>query len=106
MLLAKAGLLDDVKYTAGIWDKVSHYFDFIPEQNNLHQPFVHDKNIITAIVFAFREFEMETIWALGLDCGGNFFKPVSREYTREELIFKMGDADFAEFRKELERYEN
>lgn len=106
MLLAKAGLLDDVAYTSGVWEEINRHFDFIPKESNLHQPLVKDRNIITAIGFAFREFAAETLKALGLDCEGAFFEPVTRAYTKDELTFEMGAENFAEFLKELKPYEN
>ncbi len=105
MLLAKAGLLNGVAYTSGVWEEINRHFDFIPKEGNLHQPLVKDKNIITAIGFAFREFAAETIRALGLDWEGAFFEPVGRAYTKDELTFEMGEKNFAEFLKELEPYE-
>lgn len=105
LLLAKAGLLADVKYTGGMWDEFSRVFDFIPCENNLHQPVVRDRNIITAIGFAFREFAIETIRALGLSCEDHLFAPVKREYTREELTFKMGEDNFTEFLEEFKQYQ-
>jgi len=43
LLLAKAGLLDGIQYTAGIWDRMIESHDFISEKNNQHQPVVKDQ---------------------------------------------------------------
>lgn len=105
MLLAKAGLLDDVHFTSGVFDEVCQHLDFIPYQNIIHQPVVRDKNFITAIGFAYRDFAVETIKALGIDeCEGGLFNGVTREYTEEELTFKMGEDHFKEFMNEYNNY--
>lgn len=104
MLLAKAGILDNISYTSGIWEEINQYLDFIPSVNNLHKPLVHDKNIITAIGFAFREFAAETLQALGLECEKNIFGSIQREYSKEELTFSMGEENFKEFLKEYSEY--
>lgn len=105
MLLAKAGLLENVKFTSGIWDEISQNLDFIPYENVIHQPLVKDKNIITAMGFAFKEFAEETIRTLGIDmCENGIFNGVTGEYCEKELIFKMGDENFKEFMEEYNSY--
>lgn len=106
MLLAKAGLLENVKFTCGIFDEVCRALDFIPYDNIVHQPIVRDKNFITAIGFAFREFAEETIRALGIDeCKNGLFNGVTREYTEAELTVQMGEEHFREFMKEYGQYQ-
>lgn len=105
MLLAKAGLLDDVHFTCGIWDEICQNLDFIPYKNMIHKPLVKDKNVITAIGFAYKEFAIETIRSLGIDeCENGLFNGITKEYTEEELIFKMGEDHFKEFIKEYNSY--
>lgn len=107
MLLAKAGLLENVRFTCGIFDEVCRELDFIPYENIVHQPVVRDGSIITAIGFAFREFAEETIRALGIDnCRGGLFHGVTRVYTEEELTFPMGEEHFREFMDEYRQYQN
>ena len=105
ILLAKAGLLEDVHFTSGIWDEISKNIDFIPYENIIHKPIVKDKNFITAIGFAYKEFAIETIRTLGIDeCKNGLFNGITREYTEEELIYKMGDDNFKEFMEEYKNY--
>lgn len=105
MLLAKAGLLDDVHFTCGIFDEICRALDFIPYDNIIFQPFVRDGNFITAVGFAFREFAEETIRALGIDeCEDGLFTGVTREYTQEELRVNMGEAHFREFMSEYNSF--
>lgn len=47
MLLAKAGLLDDVQFVSGMWDEIATRLDFVPHKNRVYKPVVKDKNIIT-----------------------------------------------------------
>lgn len=106
MLLAKAGLLDGVRFTCGIFDEVCRALPFIPYDNIVYQPVVRDKNIITAIGFAFREFAEETIRALGIDeCKNGLFNGVTRTYTEEELTVQMGEENFWEFMEEYMGYQ-
>lgn len=80
-------------------------FPFIKNENFIHQPVVKDKNIITALGFAFREFAQIVLNELGLDVGESFMLPVTKEYTEEELTFYWDDNDYQEFLKELKEYQ-
>lgn len=107
MLLARAGLLDDVHFTSGIWDEICQNLEYIPYKNIVHKPIVKDKNFITAIGFAYKEFAIEIIRTLGIDeCKNGLFNGITREYTEEELTFKMGEENFKEFMEEYNRYMN
>lgn len=104
MLLAKAGLLDDHKFTGAIWDEIIGYCDFMPRQNLVHTPVCRDKNIITADGFAFREFATEVLRAVGISSEETILPGVTREYSEEELTYRMGDDNFKEFVAEYEGY--
>ncbi|WP_333813749.1 DJ-1/PfpI family protein [Muricomes intestini] len=106
LLLAKAGLLSEVKFTAGIFMQMLDVFSFIKKENFIHQPVVKDKNIITAIGFAFREFAQLVLNELGLDVGESFMFPVTKEYTEDELTFYWENDDYQEFLNELKEYQN
>ena len=106
MLLAKAGLLEDIHFTCGIFDEICQALEFIPYKNIIYQPLVRDRNFITAIGFAFREFAVETIRVLGIDaCENGLFSGVTRAYTEEELMVQMGEANFREFMEEYRGYQ-
>lgn len=105
LLLARAGLLDDVKFTAGFWEEIGETLEFVPHRNLIHQPLVRDGNLITAMGFAYREFAIETIRTLGIDpCEKGLFNGVTREYTEDELVFRMGQENFREFMEEYNSY--
>ncbi|MGF7142751.1 4-methyl-5(b-hydroxyethyl)-thiazole monophosphate biosynthesis [Anaerotaenia torta] len=105
LLLAKAGLLSEVKFTAGIFMQMVDLFSFIKKENFIHQPVVKDKNIITSIGFAFREFAKLVLNELGLEVGEAFMLPVTKEYTEDELTFYWEDNDYQEFLEELKEYQ-
>jgi|LSQX01.1.fsa_nt_gb 4-methyl-5(b-hydroxyethyl)-thiazole monophosphate biosynthesis len=105
LLLAKAGLLNETKFTAGIFMEMIEVFPFINRENFLHQPLVKDNNIITAIGFAFREFAMLVLNELGLEVDKSFMLPVTREYTEDELTYYFEDNDYQEFLSELKKYQ-
>lgn len=105
LLLAKAGLLDKHKFTAGFFMQMVDHFPFIPGENFVHQPLVEDGNVVTAIGFAFREFAAAVLKRLGFDPGEDLMWPVDRKYSEEELTFYWEEADYQEFLQELEEYQ-
>ncbi len=104
LLLCRAGLLDNTKFTAGFFMQMAEMFDFIKTENFIHKPLCEDKNIITGIYMAFREFAELVLKRLGYDVGEDFMMPVQREYTEEELTFYWTDEEYEEFREELKSY--
>lgn len=66
ILLAKAGLLEDITFTGGIWQNFFGYFDFLSKENLMPKTIHQDKNIITAIGFAHQEFAKKVLATLGL----------------------------------------
>lgn len=106
MLLAKAGLLEDVHFTSGIWEEICQSLDFIPHQNILHRPLVKEKNIITAVGFAFREFAEEVIRTLGIDpCEPGLFRGIYKEFTEQEMTHFMGEENFQHFLQKYQQWQ-
>lgn len=105
MLLAKAGLLENIHFTSGIWREMAEYLDFIPHQNMIQKPLVIDQRFITAIGYAFREFAAAVIRSLGLDEEAfEIFKPA--DLNKEEPKHYMGEENFQEFLMEYQSYQN
>ena len=102
LLLAKAGLLNDTKFTGGIWQNFFDYFEFLPRENFQPKVVVKDKNIITVIGFANLEFARKVILSLGLaENTDNYFKE-QNEYSEEDLIFTLSDKEFEEVKQSIE----
>ena len=102
ILLAKAGLLNDTKFTGGIWQNFFDYFEFLPRENFKAKAVLQDKNIITAIGFAHQEFTRKVILGLGLaENTDNYFKE-QNEYSEEDLIFTLSDKEFDEVKQSIE----
>ena len=102
LLLAKAGLLNDTKFTGGIWQNFFDYFEFLPRENFQPKLVVQDKNIITAIGFAHQEFARKVILSLGLvENTDNYFKE-QNEYSEENLIFTLSDEEFNQVKQSIE----
>ena len=102
ILLAKAGLLNDTKFTGGIWQNFFDYFEFLPRENFQPKVLVQDKQIITAIGFAHQEFARRVILSLGLaENTDNYFKE-QNEYSEEDLIFTLSDKEFDEVKQSIE----
>ena len=102
LLLAKAGLLKDTKFTGGIWQNFFDYFEFLPRENFQPKLVVQDKQIITAIGFAHQEFARKVILRLGLAADtDNYFKE-QNEYAEEDLIFTLSDEEFDQVKQSIE----
>ena len=102
LLLAKAGLLKDTKFTGGIWQNFFDYFEFLPRENFQPKLVVQDKQIITAIGFAHQEFARKVILSLGLaENTDNYFKE-KNEYAAEDLIFTLSDQEFDQVKQSIE----
>ena len=102
LLLAKAGLLNDTKFTGGIWQNFFDYFEFLPRENFKAKAVLQDKNIITAIGFAHLEFARKVIFSLGLaENTDNYFKE-QNEYSEEDLIFTLSDEEFNQVKQSIE----
>ena len=102
LLLAKAGLLNDTKFTGGIWQNFFDYFEFLPRENFQPKVLVQDKQIITAIGFAYQEFARKVILGLGLaENTDNYFKE-QNEYAEEDLIFTLSEEEFDQVKQSIE----
>lgn len=102
LLLAKAGMLKDTKFTGGIWQNFFDYFEFLPRENFQPKVLVQDKQIITAIGFAHQEFARKVILSLGLaENTDNYFKE-QKDYSEEDLIFTLSDKEFDEVKQSIE----
>ena len=102
LLLAKAGLLKDTKFTGGIWQNFFDYFEFLPRENFQPKVLVQDKQIITAIGFAHQEFVRKVILSLGLaENTDNYFKE-QNEYAEEDLIYTLSDEEFDQVKQSIE----
>lgn len=103
LLLAKAGLLEDTKFTGGIWQNFFDYFEFLPRENFQPKVLVQDKQIITAIGFAHQEFARRVILSLGLAANtDNYFKE-QNEYPEENLKFTLSNEEFDEVKRSIEK---
>ena len=102
ILLAKAGLLKDNKFTGGIWQNFFDYFEFLPRENFKAKAVLQNKNIITAVGFAHQAFARKVLLSLDLvDNADNYFKE-QNQYSEEDLIFTLSDEEFAEMKHEFE----
>ena len=102
LLLAKAGLLKDTKFTGGIWQNFFGYFEFLPRENFQPKLVVQDKQIITAIGFAHQEFARKVILRLGLAANtDNYFKE-KNEYAAEDLLYTLSDEEFDQVKRSIE----
>ena len=92
MLLAKSGVLNGVKFTAGLFEETLDEFDVFQKENIIRKPWFYDEqhHILTAIGFAFREFAIESAKLLGFEISDDKFSGPRKDrlYTEEELTFR------------------
>jgi len=82
------------------------HFSFINVDIFVHQPIIEDKNVITAIGFAWREFAQRVLSRLGFETDDSFMTPITKDYTEDELTFYWEESDYNEFTDELKEYED
>lgn len=89
VLLAKAGLLEHRKFCSGLFEEAFELLEFLPKQNVVRQPITVDKNIITAIAFAYREFAIKVGQMLNIPVDESLFSGIRKDppYSEEELTF-------------------
>ena len=105
LLLAKAGVLNGKKFTAGFFMQMAEVFSFIEKQNFTHEGVVCDGNVITGIGMFFREFAEAVLHRFDYDIGNNFMRDKPEDYTLEELTFDWTEEDYCEFLEELKEYQ-
>lgn len=105
LLLAKAGVLNGKKFTAGFFMQMAEVFSFIEKQNFTHEGVVCDGNVITGIGMFFREFAEAVLHRFDYDIGNNFMRDKPEDYTLEELTFYWTEEDYCEFLEELKEYQ-
>lgn len=104
VLLSKAGILNDKKFTAGYFMQFADTFSFIEKENFVHKAVVEDGNVITGIGMFFREFAEMVLKRFHYNIGDDFMRDNPIEYTEEELTFYWSEDDYQEFLNELREY--
>ncbi|MGV2927638.1 DJ-1/PfpI family protein [Macrococcus capreoli] len=92
ILLAKGGILKDVKFTAGLYEETLESYPYLSKQQLTRTPVHYDKEhqIITAIGFAFREFAIEVLRALDYKVKDTLFSgTLIKKYSKEDLTYRM-----------------
>ena len=77
---------------------------FLGKENMLHQPVVKDKNVITAIGFAYTTFSQTVLDTLGLELPSDFFLR-KNFYSPEELIYHLEASDYQKILQKISQYE-
>ena len=105
LLLAKAGVLEGKKFTAGFFMQMAEVYPFVEKENFIHKGIICDGNIVTAIGMFFREFAEVVLRRFGFDIRENFMRSKPEDYTEEELTFYWSEEDYREFQEELKEYQ-
>ena len=104
MFLGKADLLRSRYYTGGLYMELVEYFSFLEKGTFLHQPVVKDKNVITAIGFAYTTLSQTVLDTLGLELPSDFFLR-KNFYSPEELTYHLEASDYQKILQEISQYE-
>lgn len=104
ILLAKAGLLIDREFTGGIWQNFFDYFKFLPKENFKPKTVHQDENVITAIGFAHQEFARKVLMNLGLTGDASNYFVERKNIPKSDLLFRMSDEEFEQFKEQLEQF--
>ena len=105
LLLAKSGILEGKKFTAGFFMQMAEVFPFIEKENFVHKGVVSEGNVITGIGMFFREFSEAVLRRFGYDIGENFMRDEPKDFSEEELTFYWSKEEYAEFLEELREYQ-
>ena len=105
LLLLKAGILKNKKFTGGFFMQMAEVFPFVEKENFIHKGIVCDGNVITAIGMFFREFTKEVLCRFGYDIGENFMRERPEDFSEDELTFYWSEDEYAEFLDELSEYQ-
>ena len=106
LFLAKAGILQGKKFTAGFFMQMADVFPFIEKENFIHKGIVCDKNVITGIGMFFREFAETVLRRFDYNIGENFLSDKPEDFSEEELTFNWSKEEYDEFLEELRVYKN
>ena len=106
LFLAKAGILQGKKFTAGFFMQMADVFPFIEKENFIHKGIVCDKNVITGIGMFFREFAETVLRRFDYNIGENFLSDKPEDFSEEELTFYWSKEEYDEFLEELRVYKN
>ncbi len=105
LLLLKAGILKNKKFTGGFFMQMAEVFPFVEKENFIHKGIVCDENVITGIGMFFREFAKEVLCRFGYDIGENFMREKPEDFSENELTFYWSEEEYAEFLDELSEYQ-
>ena len=106
LFLAKAGILQGKKFTAGFFMQMADVFPFIEKENFIHKGIVCDKNVITGIGMFFREFAETVLRSFDYNIGEKFLLDNPENFFEEELTFYWSKEEYEEFLEELRVYKN
>lgn len=106
LFLAKAGILQGKKFTAGFFMQMADVFPFIEKENFIHKGIVCDKNVITGIGMFFREFAETVLRRFDYNICENFLSDKPEDFSEEELTFYWSKEEYDEFLEELRVYKD
>jgi putative intracellular protease/amidase len=95
--LARAGLLEDRKFTSSLFVEMIERFSFIQAENMVYAPIVEEGNILTATGDAYREFAIAMARKLGYQCSDRAYAGVPFDWKPETYKHNLNPEGMAQF---------
>lgn len=97
LILGKAGLLKDRKYTCGLYMEMLEYYDFMQKENYVPERVVEDGNIITAFGWYYQLFAKTVLTRLGyvVENERMIIPPVS--FNPDDIVGHMDKESYLRF---------
>lgn len=98
LLLGRAGLLEGYRFTHAAFEEFLDAFPVLPRENAASLPLVEDRNLVTAIGDAFREFAVTVARKVGIDCPDTIFSGITENSWAEGPPYHFPPEDLPQAR--------
>lgn len=99
--LAKAGILENKKFTNSMYFEMNERFPFVEIENMQYCPIVEDGNIITAQGSAYHLFAVAMARKVGYQCPDQAYFGVGENWKEEDFIYHLSATELQEFEAEF-----
>lgn len=97
LILGKAGLLKDKKFTSGLYMEMIDFYDFMQRENYVPEPVVEHGNIITAFGWYYQLFAKTVLTRLGYDVENERMIIPPTAFNPDDIVFHMDKESYLRF---------
>ena len=101
VFLGAAGLLNGYTYCGGLYQEIIDDLPFMPKEGFVYKSCHKDRNIITAVGFAYREFAFEIAEHFNLDFDKKYFGPLEKDFSSRKISWEMDKQVLEIWKKDL-----